>query len=88
LSKERILNTPPHNSQVGSNTNHTVNININISGMLQLQDSNGTVHDWNNPQFVSELTQKVSMEITKQISHVSRSDGRLLYGGFSRGMFG
>jgi hypothetical protein len=87
LSKERILNNPTHNSQAGG-TNHTVNINVNLSGNIQLQDSNGTVHDWDNPRFISELTQKISMEITKQISHVSRNDGRLIYGGFSRGMFG
>jgi len=73
LSKERIMNTS-HGSQVGGgNMSHSGNINISLSGSIQLQDPNGNVHNWdnlsNNPQFVSHLTDKISLEITKKMSY-------------------
>ena len=76
----------------GGNISHSGGMNINISGTIQIQDPNGNTHNWdnltNNPQFVSQITDKISMEITKKMSHSQSGDGRLIYGGYSRGMFG
>ena len=71
---------------------HSGGINISLSGTIQLQDSNGNIHNCNNlsnnPQFVSAITDKITMEISKKMNYSQSGDGRLIYGGYSRGMFG
>jgi len=76
----------------GSKFTHSGNVSINLSRSIQLQDPNGNIHNWDNltrnPQFISQLTEKISMEITKKMNYSSAGDGRLVYGNVSRGMFG
>jgi len=80
-------------SGIGSsgNLSHSGGINITLSGTIQLQDPNGHIHNWEgltrNTQFISQITDKISLEITKKINH-GNPDGQLLYGNYRSGMFG
>ena len=55
--------------------------------MTQLQDPNGNIHNWdnltNNPQFISQITDKISMQISKNMNHSSAGDGKSMYGYYS-----
>ena len=86
------LSNVPQQSVGSSNISHSGGISINLSGTIQLQDPNGNIHNWdnltNNPQFISQITDKISLEITKNLNRSSAGDGRLMYGNYSRGMFG
>jgi len=85
------MSSRSNNNIGGSKFSHSGNISINLSGNIQLQDPNGGIHNWDkltrDPQFISNLTDKITMEITKKMNYSSSGDGRMVYGNYSRGMF-